>query len=234
MDGPAQRKENLNSGPPGLTAAQRSNFAPLTARAYTAWRQRSLGLLAGRPFGLEREAALFMGLCQPRPGEWWLDAGTSTGYYAALLAETGCHVLAVDLSPAMLAEAARQNPQHRDGGHVGGHIDWAVMNVERNDLPDGRFDGVTVGATLNETNDPARFLRGAARVLCPGGQLWLMYLRRTGGPLQRLLSVPVLGGLTFPDPAWVAAQLPECVLVHGLSVGAVRFERYVKSCVTSL
>lgn len=230
MDGSAQRKENLNSGPPGLTAAQRSNFAPLTARAYTAWRQRSLGLLAGRPFALEREAALFVGLCHPQPGEWWLDAGTSTGYYAALLANAGCHVLAVDLSAAMLREAARQHPQQR----VGRNIDWAVMNIEGNDLPDGRFDGITVGATLNETNDPARFLRGVARVLRPGGQVWLMYLRRTGGPLQRLLSVPALGGLRFPDPAWVAAQLPDCVLAHGLSVGAVRFERYVRSPVTSL
>ncbi|WP_370293721.1 class I SAM-dependent methyltransferase [Deinococcus sp. KSM4-11] len=226
MDASGQRKENLNSGPPSLTAAQRSNFAPLTARTYTAWRRRSLGLLAGRPFSLAQETALFLGQCRPQPGEWWLDAGTSTGFYAGLLARAGCRVLAVDLSPAMLREAARQQPHD--------HIDWAVMNVESNDLPEGRFDGVTVGATLNETHDPARFLQGAARVLRPGGQLWMMYLLRTAGPVQSVLSVPTLGGLHFPDPAWVSADLPGCTLVHGLTLGAVRFERYLRPPVASL
>ncbi|GHF32529.1 2-polyprenyl-6-hydroxyphenyl methylase/3-demethylubiquinone-9 3-methyltransferase [Deinococcus metalli] len=220
MDRPAQRKENLNPAGTELTAAQRSNLWPLTARGYTAWRRVSLTMLAGHSFPLEREARLFRALCAPRPGEWWLDAGTSTGYYAALLADAGCRVLAADLSPAMLAQAAREHPNAA--------IDWAVLNVEHSDLPDARFDGVTVGATLNETHDPARFLRGAARVLRPGGQLWLMYVPRTAGPLQRVLAQPAAGGLTFPDPAWVARQLPGFTLTDGLTVGAVRFERHVR------
>ena len=48
-----------------LTAAQRSNFFSLTAWAYPLWRARSLTLLAGEPFGLAREARLFLGLCRP-------------------------------------------------------------------------------------------------------------------------------------------------------------------------
>ena len=221
MDGQPQRKGNLNLAVPTLTAAQRSNLAPLTARAYTAWRRRSLTLLAGQPFDLRREERLFVAQCAPQRGEWWLDAGTSTGFYADVLARAGCHVLAADLSPAMLAEAARQHPHP--------HIDWAVLNIEDSGLPDARFDGVTVGATLNETHDPARFLRATARVLRPGGQLWLMYLRRTAGPVQGVLGHPAAGGLSFPDPAWVARQLPGCVLTHGLTTGAVRFERHVKT-----
>ncbi|WQE93674.1 class I SAM-dependent methyltransferase [Deinococcus sp. AB2017081] len=221
MDGPAQRKENLNLPAPAMTVAQRSNLSPMTARAYTAWRRRSLSLLAGQPFDLAREERLFLTQCAPQRGGWWLDAGTSTGFYAEVLARAGCRVLAADLSPAMLAEAARQHP------HPG--IDWAALNVEDSALPDASFDGVTVGATLNETHDPARFLRGVARVLRPGGQVWLMYLRRTGGPVQGVLAHPAAGGLTFPDPAWVARQLPGLHLAHGLTVGAVRFERHVKT-----
>nr|WP_243398424.1 class I SAM-dependent methyltransferase [Deinococcus koreensis] len=205
----------------GLTAAQRSNFSPLTALGYSSWRRVSLGLLAGEPFGLRREAALFRDRCRPAAGQWWLDAGTSTGFYAGVLAAAGCRVLAADLSPAMLREGARQQPA--------AEIDWAQLNIERSDLPADRFDGVTVGATLNETHDPARFLRELARVIRPGGQLWLMYLQRTGGPLQALLARPALGGLSFPDPAWVARQLPGCALTDGLSMGAVRFERYQKA-----
>ena len=52
-----------------LTPAQLSNFLPLTAWGYAWWRARSLTLLTGEPFGLEREAQLFLALCRPQPGE---------------------------------------------------------------------------------------------------------------------------------------------------------------------
>lgn len=218
-----QMQENLNPDPgqrPALTLAQRSNTLELTARGYALWRAQSLGLLSGAPFGLDREARLFRGLCQPQSGQDWLDAGTSAGFYAGLLADDGCRVLAADLSAPMLREGQRREPS--------ANIDWALLNLENSGLPDASFDGVSVGATLNETHDPARFLAELERVLRPGGQLWLMYVPRTGGPLQRLLSAPALGGLNFPDPAWVARQLPGMHLTDGLGTGAVRFGRYVK------
>ena len=224
MSGPCQSQETLNPVTgltvPALTRAQRSNLSPLTARGYAVWREKSLTLLSGQAFSLKREAALFRRLCRPQPGEVWLDAGTSTGFYAGVLARAGCRVLAADLSPTMLREATRREPD--------GRIDWMLTNLEASGLPDGAFDGVTVGATLNETGGPARLLAELARLTRPGGQVWLMYVPRTGGPLQRLLSRPALGGLTFPDPAWVARQLTGCVRTDGLRVGAVAFERYVK------
>ncbi|MBB5365485.1 2-polyprenyl-6-hydroxyphenyl methylase/3-demethylubiquinone-9 3-methyltransferase [Deinococcus humi] len=218
-----QMQGNLNPAPPQgptLSLAQHSNMLELTARAYALWRARSLGVLSGGPFSLEREARLFRALCQPQADETWLDAGTSAGFYAGVLAEAGCRVLAADLSPPMLREGQRREQSPR--------IDWALLNLEDSGLPSGGFNGVTVGATLNETQDPARFLHELARVLRPGGQLWLMYVPRTGGPLQGLLSKPALGGLNFPDPAWVGRHLPGMTLTDGLEVGAVRFGRYVK------
>lgn len=222
MSASPHRKENLNSASraPELTRAQRSNLQRFTAWGYPVWRRVSLSLLAGENFPLEREAALFLGHCAPMPGEWWLDAGTSSGFYAGVLAGAGCRVLAADLSPAMLRGAARRNPDAR--------IEPALLNLEQSGLPDHSFDGVAVGATLNETHDPARFLGELARMTRPGGQLWLMYLAHTGGPLQRALTRRGLGGLSFPDPAWVERHLPTCRRVHGLTVGAVRFERYLR------
>ncbi|MCD0163603.1 class I SAM-dependent methyltransferase, partial [Deinococcus sp. 6YEL10] len=137
----AQSQENLNPMPT-LSAAQRSNLFPLTAAGYAWWRERSLRAL-GADFTLEREAALFRALCRPQAGQDWLDVGTSAGFYAGVLARADCRVLAVDLSAPMLREGARREPDAR--------IDWAQLNMERSDLPDASFDGVTVGATLNET-----------------------------------------------------------------------------------
>lgn len=203
--------------PAALSRAQRSNLLPLTAWGYAWWRERSLTLLTGQPFTLAREAALFTALCRPSAGERWLDAGTSAGFYAGVLAHLGCRVDAVDLSPAMLRVAASKERSDR--------ITWQHLNVEDSPLPEGAFDGVTVGATLNETADPARFLAALGRAVRPGGQVWLMYLADTAGPLQRALAGP--GGLTFPDPAWVQRQLPSFRRAHLRQLGAVVFERYV-------
>lgn len=232
MSLPRHIKETLNSAAraePALSLAQRSNLWPLTAKGYAWWRARSLTLLGGQAFGLEREAQLFRTLCQPRAGQSWLDAGTSTGFYAGVLARAGCRVLAADLSAPMLAEARRREPSEQ----AGGQIDWVMLNLEGSALPDASFDGVTVGATLNETNDPARFLQELARLTRPGGQLWLMYIPRTAGPLQTLLGQAALGGLSFHDPAWVARQLPGCQRTNLVQVGAVVFERYEKAGTTT-
>ncbi|MDL2343205.1 class I SAM-dependent methyltransferase [Deinococcus sp. MIMF12] len=221
MPAPRHTKETLNLAAGAarpLTLAQRSNLLAPTAWGYAAWRARSLTWLTGQPFALEREATLFRALCRPRPGERWLDAGTSTGFYAGILAGAGCEVVAADLSPPMLAAARRRVPEPA--------VDWLLTNLEASGLPVASFSGITVGATLNETRAPDRFLAELQRLLRPGGTLWLMYLVRTGGPLQAALSRPALGGLTFPDPAWVARQLPACTRTHAARWGAVTFERY--------
>ena len=239
MDGvtvPGQLEESLNlaatpqrsdtrstvatqAGWPGpRTAAQRSNLLPLTATGYMSWRVRSLSLLTGTAFGLDREAALFRALCAPQPGENWLDVGTSGGWYAGLLAADGARVLACDLSPAMLKVAARRerSPQ----------IDYALLNAEATGLPASSFDGATIGATLNETGSAAAMLRESARLLRVGGQLWMMYLARNGGPAQAALSA--LGGLSFPDPAELPAWLPGMRRSDLLRVREVVFERWIK------
>ena len=204
---------------PTLTPAQWSNLWPITAWCYAAWRARSLGLLTGQPFSLAREARLFTGRCAPQPGEHWLDAGASAGFYAGVLARQGCRVTAADLSPAMLREGQRREPSPQ--------IDWVQVNLESAAWPGEQFDGVTIGATLNETAQPARLLGQCARWLRPGGQLWLMYVADSGGAGQRVLSR--LGGLTFPAPRWVSAKLPGLHLTDQLRVRDVVFARYVKT-----
>ncbi|WP_052351672.1 class I SAM-dependent methyltransferase [Deinococcus pimensis] len=201
-----------------MTPAQRSNLWPVTALGYHAWRARSLRLISGHPLTLEREAALFLGLARPAPGETWLDAGTSTGFYAGVLARAGAHVIATDVSPAMLAQARRREPSPL--------IDWAAFDIQDTGLPDGALDGVTVGATLNELTDPPGGLRELQRLLRPGGRLWLMYVTRTGGEVQGLLER--LGGTTFPDPDDVEGVLDGCQPVHTVRYGEVCLQLFVR------
>lgn len=223
MPASRQPEESLNplrpAVSPRLTAAQRSNLLPLTAGGYMSWRRVSLSLLSGTPFTLDREARLFLSLCQPQAGQRWLDIGTSGGYYAGLLAGSGAEVLACDLSPAMLKVAQRREPSPR--------IDWALLNAEASGLPSGSFDGVTIGATLNETASAEAMLRESARLLKPGGQLWIMYLARNGGPSQALLSA--LGGLSFPDPAQLQVWLPGLNRTGLVRLREIVFERWLKA-----
>jgi len=200
------------------TAAQLSNLLPLTAAGYMSWRRASLSLLSGAPFGLEREAALFRALCRPQAGQQWLDAGTSGGWYAGVLAACGAQVLACDLSPAMLRVARRREPDVR--------IDYALLDAGDTGLPAASFDGITIGATLNETGSAPALLRESARLLRPGGQLWVMYLARNGGPSQHLLTA--LGGLNFPDPAELAGWLPGLRRHDLRRARDVVFERWIK------
>lgn len=197
---------------PRYTLAQRSNFLPLTARLYPYWRACSLSLLTGKPFLLAREAELFRALCRPKAGELWLDAGTSSGFYAGVLARLGCRVEAIDISPAMLRVAAQRERSPL--------IHWRLADAERLPAPPSTFDGVTVGATLNETARPPLFLRQLERVLRPEGTLWLMFACAEGRGR--------LGGLFFPDLAWVEAQLAGCALRAAVKVGPVQFAQFRK------
>ncbi|WP_293914175.1 class I SAM-dependent methyltransferase [Deinococcus sp.] len=165
------------------------------------------------------EAAYFTALCRPHPGEHWLDVGTSAGFYAGVLARAGAQVTACDISPAMLREAARREPHP--------NIYYALLNAERSGLPGESFSGVTIGATTGETASPQAMLAEAARLLIPGGQLWIMAQARDGSGAQALLTR--FGGLSFADEAQLTAWLPGLRRTDFWRRGNIVFGRWIKS-----
>jgi SAM-dependent methyltransferase len=90
-----------------------------------------------------------------------LDAGCGAGRMSRYLADRGCGVEGVDLSPRMVAMARRDHP---DLGFVVGSL---------TDLPyaDGQFAGVMLWYSIIHTPPAgqARIFAEAARVLRPGG-----------------------------------------------------------------
>lgn len=92
-----------------------------------------------------------------------LDAGCGAGRMSRYLADRGCRIVGVDLSPGMIAMARRD---HRG-------LPFTVGSLTGLPFPDGRFAGVLLWySTIHTPPDgQGRVFAEAARVLRPGGHL---------------------------------------------------------------
>ena len=95
---------------PRVPLAQSSNFLPLTAALYEPlWRKRSVSIITGGDFDVERELALMLKWTHPQPGQVVLDAACSAGLYARTLLdyEAALEVHAVDFQPTVSQKSQR-------------------------------------------------------------------------------------------------------------------------------
>ena len=99
-------------------------------------------------------------------GERVLDVATGGGHTALAFAPHIREVVALDLTPAMLAAAARFL------GEQGiRNVAFKLGDAEALPFGDGEFDVVTARYAPHHFPRPSRFLAEAARVLRPGGRL---------------------------------------------------------------
>ncbi|MGV9342788.1 class I SAM-dependent methyltransferase [Streptomyces sp. NPDC003688] len=150
----------LSSDAPGFLTATRE-FYDAVAEDYAA---NFRGAYAGRPLdrALLRAYAELVG-----PGRPVADLGCGPGEVTALLAALGLDVSGLDLSPAMVEIARRENPGLRF--EQGSMLELA--------LPDGALAGVVSWySSIHTPVDrlPALF-REYRRVLAPGGHLLLAF-----------------------------------------------------------
>jgi len=94
-----------------------------------------------------------------------LELGSGAGEMTTLLARSGAHVTAVDISPASIALGHRRARLHR----VDATIDFVVAAGEELPLEAARFD-VVVGKAVLHHLDAARAAPELHRVLRPGGR----------------------------------------------------------------
>ncbi len=105
-----------------------------------------------------------------------LEVGTGPGFFAILLAELGYDVTAVDLTPAMLAEAKK------NAGALAGRITFLEMNAEALTFADSALDVLLSRNLTWNLPRPETAYREWKRVLKPGGLLlnfdanWYRYL----------------------------------------------------------
>ena len=107
-----------------------------------------------------------------RAGASAADVGAGTGFLTEGLLERGVRVVAVDQSPAMLAELGRKfarqlGPLH--GDRPG--LELRAGDAAALPLADGEVDYAFANMFLHHVEDPAGAIRELARVVRPGGRV---------------------------------------------------------------
>ena len=101
-----------------------------------------------------KEKIAVLNMLEPASGNFILDAGCGAGYYMSALAELGCLVEGIDLSPRMAEEAKKLGFNTR------------VLDLESGQDIGVKYDKIVCAGVLEFCNDPAKVLmnlRGALR-----------------------------------------------------------------------
>jgi ubiquinone/menaquinone biosynthesis C-methylase UbiE len=176
-------------------------------------------LTLGRLARVRRDIAAGLHPSEDRVGPSVLDLGCGTGALALELARQGCRVTGIDVSLAMLAQAARRV---QDEG-LGGRVTLRELGVAELDtaLPDASFDAVTATLLFSELSPDERdyALGQAWRLLVPGGRLFIADEVRPASAPGR--TAKALLRLPFALVAYVLTQNTTRP-VHGLRAAIAR------------
>lgn len=117
-----------------------------------------------------------------------LEVGCGFGYHAQLLAASGCHLTAVDLTERAVSLTARRLELQ------GLSADLREMDAETLEFPDGSFDFIWSWGVVHHSANTEQILREIRRILRPGGSFRCMvYHRRSIAALSAVLrGVPML------------------------------------------
>jgi ubiquinone/menaquinone biosynthesis C-methylase UbiE len=145
-----------------------------------------------------------------------LDVGTGPGRIALALcqADPAARVVAVDMAEAMLALARR----HVAGARL--HERIACVRGDAKALPwaDGRFEAVISNTIIHHIPEPSAALAEMARLVAPGGTLFVRDLARPATLTELALLVATYAGNEPP----AARQLFEASLHASLTVAEVQ------------
>ncbi|MCC6610738.1 MAG: class I SAM-dependent methyltransferase [Burkholderiales bacterium] len=185
----------------------------------TTWRRRfeefalehedDAGIAGWSESGLQARLRNFLRTWQPqKPGGVWLDAGCGAGTYARAMVAAGQQVVAVDYSLPSLQKA--QQRSHEALLHLVG------ADVTRLPLPSNYCDGAICFGVLQALSGPEPAIRELARVVRPGGWIWVDALNANFWPnLTWRLSARFRGydsRLRFDSPGQLARVFRRCGL----------------------
>jgi ubiquinone/menaquinone biosynthesis C-methylase UbiE len=107
-----------------------------------------------------------------------LDIGCGEGKFTRALAGLFARASGIDVKEKAIAKATEAAQQ------AGVTVDFRVASAVSLPYPDASFDTVVFSNSLHHMPDPARALAEAARVLVPGGRLYIMEPVASGNYLE--------------------------------------------------
>ncbi len=105
-----------------------------------------------------REKDYVMRLLSPRKGDWILDAGCGSGFYAHLVDKAGARVFCVDISPPMVQIVTSSG------------IQAEVHNIESFDL-DRKFNKILAAGPLEFCENPFKAMQNLRKHISDNGSL---------------------------------------------------------------
>ena len=155
---------------------------PARTRFEEQWRERFVefatereddaGIAGWSLSGLETRFRFFRRLWHgAAPGSSYLDVGCGAGTYTRWLAEQGLQVIGLDYSQPTLKKARQR---------ISPGIPLCAGDATRLPFADASFDGALCFGVLQAVSDSASVVRELARILKPGGDLWIDALNGSG------------------------------------------------------
>ncbi|MBS0463930.1 MAG: bifunctional 2-polyprenyl-6-hydroxyphenol methylase/3-demethylubiquinol 3-O-methyltransferase UbiG [Proteobacteria bacterium] len=135
----------------------------------------------------------------PLRGARVLDVGCGGGLLSEALAAEGADVVALDLAPELI-DVARLHLLEAQQARPGLRVDYRLAAAETlvEQAPE-RFDAITCMELLEHVPDPGAIVRACARLLKPGGRLFMATISRT----------PAAFALAIVGAEYVAGWLPK-------------------------
>ena len=150
-------------------------------------------------------------------GRTVVDLGCGGGLLAVPLARAGAHVVGLDLAPKALRAAAAQQSERL----LAAQADLAELP-----LAERSADLVLLADVLEHVDDPAAVVAAAAKVLRPGGALFVNTIHRT--LRSRLFAITLGEGLGFIPRGthqWRLFVRPDELDAMARAAGLVRVQR---------
>ncbi len=139
---------------------------------FASLRDDDAGIAGWSSAGLETRFRFFTSLWRGvHAGALYIDVGCGAGTYSRWLADAGLRVIGVDYSHPALAKAKQRESQR---------IAYTAADASRLPFPDASIDGALCFGVLQAVWDSEPFVVELARVLKPGGELWIDALNSNG------------------------------------------------------
>ena len=133
----------------------------------------------------------------PRPGMKILDLAAGTGSSSEPLAAAGADVIPADFSEGMLAAGRKARP----------HLAFTKADALNLPFAEGEFDAATISFGLRNTQNTAKALAEARRVVKPGGRLVVVeFSSPTFAPFRAIYmnylmrALPAIAKVTSSNP----------------------------------